>query len=176
MRSCSCFSSSIRLTFPCIPHLYLFCSLLSSRTMRTLLMQSRRAACRPAVRKWQLRMTVTWSHTRPRRWWQVNNFTGLLWTFSPSFFDRGMQRDLAICLGMGIDKWRSGGLTSLYVTDVHQGVNMTFVLRQESQCLTNCTVLQYETKWFNMQGRSALVVFILHDCTCGNGHYFSDNK
>lgn len=49
-----------------------FCSSLSSKTMRTLSTPSRLAALRPARKKWQLKMMATWSHTRPRRWWQVD--------------------------------------------------------------------------------------------------------
>lgn len=108
----------------------LFCSSLSSRTMRTLLMRSRLAACRPARKKWQLRMTVTWSHMRPRRWWQVNNFPRLLKPFLPHLLTAVLIEYAA---------WCSGSLMSLFMTDVHQRVNMTFVPWQKSEHLTICT-------------------------------------
>lgn len=114
----------------CSPPPRLFCSSLSSRTMRTLLMRSRLAACRPARKKWQLRMTVTWSHMRPRRWWQVNNFPRLLKPFLPHLLTAVLIEYAA---------WCSGSLMSLFMTDVHQRVNMTFVPWQKSEHLTICT-------------------------------------
>lgn len=69
-----------------------FCSSLSSRTMRTLSMRSRLAARRPARKKWQLRMTVTWSPMKPRRWWQVNSFPRLP---KPLFFLKKSPFDCA---------------------------------------------------------------------------------
>ena len=73
------FPPSLHLTFfPCFFFFVLFPprSSLSLKTTRTPLMPSRpavaAASLRPARRKWRPRTMATWSHTRPRRWWQVN--------------------------------------------------------------------------------------------------------
>lgn len=50
---------------------FVFFSWLFLKITQTLLMLSKPVELRPPQRKWQLRMTATWSHMRPRRWWQV---------------------------------------------------------------------------------------------------------
>lgn len=62
--------------------LFVSSSSLSSKTTRTLLTLSRQVALRPLRKKWRLKMMATWSHTRPRRWWQVDESTQLPFRFS----------------------------------------------------------------------------------------------